>query len=62
MSETPFLDEWRVGEGMRLLHRPQSRLHLTNNIMTIDSYEPMPSAWVRFWYWRLLRWWWEPLP
>jgi hypothetical protein len=60
MSEP--LEDWHrhPGEGLRLMTPPVlSVLHIGNDLITVQSYEPVPSAWVRFWYWALLRWRWE---
>jgi len=43
------------------LHAPpvQSVLHLTNDVIRIESPGPVPNVWVRFWHRVLLGWWWE---
>ena len=47
--------------GLTLYPRPQWRIRIADTF-TIDSYEPRPNYWRRFWTWALLGWTWEEVP
>lgn len=41
--------------------RARSVLHV-GDVMRLESPDPPPNAWLRFWQWALLGWRWERMP
>jgi hypothetical protein len=46
---------------MRPFNAPPKSVLFVNAILRIESQEPMPNAWIRFWQRVLLGWRWEAL-
>jgi len=51
----PFTPQLRISPP-----QPQSAL-IIGDAMRIESEQPRPNRWRRFWYWALLGWRWEEL-
>ena len=66
MSDPPVVPgPWRTIRGPHLLIAvppPAKSALLILDLIRVESHEPPPNFWWRFWHWLLLGWRWERLP